>query len=152
RTMFQSRPARKVRAYRPRLEVLEDRTLLSTYLVDRLTDTWWNGGAGSGLTGELRYCITQAVNGDAINFAVTGTTTLNRALPNLTHNISITGPGANLLTVAGGAGGGADERFYFSVFTVPAGATVSISGLTIANGVALYLGGGIYNSGTLTLS
>ena len=31
--MFHTRPARKVRAYRPRLEVLEDRQLLSTYLV-----------------------------------------------------------------------------------------------------------------------
>jgi hypothetical protein len=45
--MSRFRPAHKVRAYRPCLEILEDRTLLWTYLVDRLTDT----GAGSGLSG-----------------------------------------------------------------------------------------------------
>ena len=66
--MFHSGPARRVRAYRPRLEVLESRTLLSTYLVDHLADD----GVGSGLNGSLRYCITNAVDGDAINFGVTG--------------------------------------------------------------------------------
>jgi hypothetical protein len=45
--MSRFRPARQVRAYRPCLEILEARTLLSTYLVDRLTDT----GTGSGLSG-----------------------------------------------------------------------------------------------------
>jgi hypothetical protein len=141
--MFHSRPARKVRAYRPRLEVLEDRTLLSIYLVDRLTDT----GAGSGLAGDLRYCITQAVNGDAINFGVNGTINLTGALPDLAHNVSIQGPGANLLTVRGAG----SEGYPFRVFTVPFGATVSISGLTITNGYYVS-GGGIDNGGTLTLS
>ena len=75
--MFHARPARKVRAYRPRLEVLESRTLLSTYLVDHLADD----GVGSGLNGSLRYCITNAVDGDAINFGVTGTINLTSALP-----------------------------------------------------------------------
>jgi hypothetical protein len=60
--MTRCRPARKVRAYRPRLETLETRALLSTYLVDRLTDT----GAGSGLSGDLRYCIGHASDGDSI--------------------------------------------------------------------------------------
>ena len=41
---------RRSRAHRLQLEVLEDRTLLSTFLVDRLTDT----GDGSGLVGDLR--------------------------------------------------------------------------------------------------
>jgi hypothetical protein len=35
--MFPSRPAQRVRAYRPRFEVLEARHLLSTYVVDRLS-------------------------------------------------------------------------------------------------------------------
>ena len=48
--MFHARPARKVRAYRPRLEVLEDRTLLSTYLVDHLADDL----VGTGTSGRLR--------------------------------------------------------------------------------------------------
>ena len=75
--MFHSGPARRVRAYRPRLEVLESRTLLSTYLVDHLADDL----VGSGTSGSLRYAITQAVNGDAINFGVTGTINLTSALP-----------------------------------------------------------------------
>jgi len=48
--MFHLRPARKVRAYRPRLEVLEDRTLLSIYLVDHLADDL----VGTGTSGSLR--------------------------------------------------------------------------------------------------
>jgi hypothetical protein len=142
--MFRSRPAQKVRAYRPRLEVLEDRALLSTYLVDHLADD----GAGTGLNGSLRYAISHAVDGDAINFGVTGTINLNNVLPDLAHNISINGPGANLLTVRGA---GSEGRYPFRVFTVPAGATVSISGLTITNGYSTG-GGGIANAGTLTLS
>ena len=150
--MSYSRPARRGRAYRPRFEVLEARHLLSTYVVDRLTDT----GAGSGLAGDLRYCINQAADGDAITFGVTGTINLASALPGLAHNISIEGPGADLLTASGRGYGG-----FFRVFTVLQGATVSISGLTITNGYAPQydypygisnLGGGIANFGTLTLS
>jgi hypothetical protein len=52
--MFHARPARRLRAYRPRLEVLEDRSLPSTFLVDHLADDT----VGLGLTGSLRYAIT----------------------------------------------------------------------------------------------
>jgi hypothetical protein len=149
--MFPSRPAHRVRAYRPRFEVLEARHLLSTYVVDRLTDT----GAGSGLAGDLRYCIGQAADGDAITFGVTGTINLTGGLY-LFHNISIEGPGADLLTVSGP--GYFSYPHNFRVFTVYG--TVSISGLTITNGYApnvdgevdANLGGGIANFGTLTLS
>jgi hypothetical protein len=143
--MFSSRPAHRVRAYRPRFEILEARHLLSTYVVDNLGDS----GAGSGLAGDLRYCITQAAEGDAITFSVTGTINLAGALPDLTHSISIEGPGPDQLTVRRDTGG--DYR----IFTVAAGTTVNIIGLTIANG---FLpgpnagGGAILNSGTLTIS
>jgi hypothetical protein len=40
----------------PELSRLEDRTLLSMFTVNSLGDT----GTGSGTTGDLRYCITQA--------------------------------------------------------------------------------------------
>jgi hypothetical protein len=140
--MYHSRPARKVRAYRPRLEILEDRTLLSTYLVDHLADDM----VGTGLSGSLRYAITNAVDGDAITFGVTGTINLSGSLPNLTHNITINGPGANLLTVRRDTGGN------YGIFRV--GATVAISGLTIANGrgTGYDSAGGIYNEGSLTVS
>lgn len=84
---------------RPVLEVLEDRTLLSVYMVDRLTDS----GDGSDLAGDLRYCITQATDGDQIQFGVQGVINLTRALPELNHSISIDGPGPDALTVRRGA-------------------------------------------------
>src|SRR5262245_57131832 len=54
------------------LECLEDRALLSAlYTVNSLGDT----GAGSGPSGDLRYCITQADHnpGSTVRFGVTGT-------------------------------------------------------------------------------
>ena len=101
--MFHARPAWKVRAYLPCLEVLEDRNLLSTFLVDRLTDAnSGGGGQGSGLAGDLRYAITQANTApgdDTITFSVTGTINLAGALPDLSSNLDIEGPGAASLTV-----------------------------------------------------
>jgi hypothetical protein len=130
------------------VEALEDRALLSTFVVDRLTDT----GAGAGLAGDLRYCIGQAnasPGDDTLTFSVTGTINLSRGLPSLSTNIAIRGPGAGSLTVRRQATGG-----YYRIFTVGRGATVSISGLTITNGNAGDDGGGIfiYPTGTLTLN
>jgi hypothetical protein len=115
-------------------------------VVDRLTDT----GSGSGLAGDLRYCITQAGDGDSITFGdgVTGTINLSGPLPKLTHSISIDGPGPDLLTVRRDTGG------YYRIFSVIRG-TTSIAGLTITNGDAEDAsggGGGIYNESTLTVS
>jgi hypothetical protein len=135
--------------------MLEDRTLLSAYVVDSLTDT----GAGSGLAGDLRYCVTNATSGsDTITFApgLTGTISLQSPLPTLNASVAIQGAGANLLTVSGDG------------FAVGNTADVLISGLTIANaGTALdntgttilsactvtgNSGRGISNSGNLTIN
>ncbi len=140
--MYHSRPARRVRAYRPRLEVLEDRTLLSTYLVDHLADDM----VGSGTSGSLRYCITNATDGDGIQFGVTGTINLTGALPDLTRSVSIEGPGPDQLTVRRDTGGS------YRIFTVGSGTAVVLSGLTITNGAGSLVGGGISNRGTLTLN
>jgi hypothetical protein len=138
--MFISRKPKKLPIpFRPRLEILEDRTLLSVCTVDRLTDL----GQGTGLTGDLRYCITQAQNGDSITFGVTGTINLTRALPDLTQSISIEGPGADLLTVRRNTGGD------YSVFSVAGSPTVSIFNMTINNGSNT---GGIYNGGSLMVN
>jgi hypothetical protein len=130
------------------LEALESRTLLSGFTVDRLTDNDpAGGGEGAALAGDLRYCLTQAGDGDAIAFGVTGTIKLVAALPDLTQNISIAGPGADLLTVSG--------NHVSRVFNIAAGADVAISGLTIADGTAPAAnggGGGIYNAGTLAVT
>ena len=83
--------------------------------------------------------------GDTIDFAsgVTGTITLGSTLT-LSHNVTITGPGANLLTVSG--------NNQHQVFAIGLGVTASISGLTIAKGNSPGNGGGIYSQGTLTVS
>jgi hypothetical protein len=126
--------------------MLEDRNLLSTFMVDHLADDL----VGSELNGSLRYAITNAANGDSIQFGVTGTINLAGALPDLAHSISIDGPGADLMTVRRS---GDYRPPYYRIFTVGTGTTVIISGLTIANGLddSSTGGGGIFNGGTLTL-
>ena len=73
--------------------------------------------------GSLRAAITQAdvdTTPDTIMFApsVTGTITLLSALPDLSADITIDGPGASVLTVARSAAAGTPD---FRIFTVPAG-------------------------------
>ena len=126
-------------SFRPGLEILEDRTLLSTYVVNSLTDT----GTGSGLAGDLRYCIAHATSGsDTISFAanLTGTITLESPLPTLNASVAIQGPGAAALTVEKDP----LEIASFNILAVASTATVEISGLTLV--------GGITNSGTATVS
>ncbi|MFN2624095.1 MAG: choice-of-anchor Q domain-containing protein [Chthoniobacterales bacterium] len=100
----------------------------------------------------LREAITIAGNGDVIQFAptVTGTITLGGAGELfLQQNITINGPGANLLTI-----NGANAT---RIFEIQVGSTVSISGLTITNGFVGGAGGegqggGILNNGKLNLT
>jgi hypothetical protein len=101
-------------------------------------------------TGSLRGAITAAnANSGVLDVVdatgVNGAINLQSALPNLTDNIEIRGPGADQLTVPRDTGG--DYR----IFTVQAGVVAEISGLTIANGATAGNGGGISNNGTLTL-
>ena len=61
----------QARRHRPQLEWCEPRTLLTAFTVNALTDS----GAGSGTTGDLRYCITQAdkdTTNDTITITVQG--------------------------------------------------------------------------------
>src|SRR5262245_33774157 len=101
------RPRPRWPRYVTRLEALEERTLLSVCVVDRLTDV----GEGKELVGDLRYCLEQAQDKDRLQFAVVGTINLTRALPQLTRSISIEGPGADLLTVRRSTG-------FYRIFTV----------------------------------
>ena len=135
-------PARRVRR-RPTLEALETRSLLSTLTVTNLGDTGVSGD------GSLRGEIAAAANGDQIVFARSldgQTITLNGDNGPLVLNkdLTIRGPGAARLTISGN---NATE-----VFSIDAGATDTITGLTIADGNADGIGGGgIDNEGTLTL-
>src|SRR6516225_9619873 len=84
--------------FRPRLELLERRLVPVTYTVTGTGDT----GTGSGLTGDLRYCVGQAdanagstIQFDAAAFATPQTITLGGTeLPVITANMTITGPAA----------------------------------------------------------
>lgn len=91
--------------------------------------------------GSLRQAILDASPGYTIDFAVTGTITLTGEYLYIDKNLTITGPGANQLTISG--------TNNWSVFNIQNG-TVIISGLTITNGEESH-GGGIYNAGNLTL-
>src|SRR6185312_6142069 len=124
------------------------RAAATTYTVNIATDSAsTTGGSGSGDTGDLRYALTQAEtsgnSGSTINITATGTITLAAALPAITQDTTITGPGANQLTISGANA--------YQVFSITGG-TVAISGVTIANGKSTSGGGGITNSGTLTVT
>ncbi|HEX8999155.1 MAG TPA: choice-of-anchor Q domain-containing protein, partial [Blastocatellia bacterium] len=79
-----------------------------------------------------------------INFSVTGTISLTSALPNIIHpNLTISGPGANQLTVSGNNA--------VRVFTInPGNLNVTLSGLTVANGNIATAGSGLLNQNTGT--
>jgi len=71
----------------------------------------------------------------------------------ITDDLSIDGTGSNLLTISGNYNP-SEENNISRVFEIGSGITVEIEGLTIANGYATDTrgGGGIYNSGNLTLN
>src|SRR5262249_10508252 len=87
--------------------------------------------------GSLRQALADANDGDIIGFAVTGTIGLTSGELLVAKNITISGPGAQSLTVNGNA----KSR----VFHISSDETVTISGLTMMNGHTTDLGGGILN-------
>jgi hypothetical protein len=124
------------------------RVSANTFTVTSLND--------SGM-GSLRQAILDANSNpgdDTINITVTGTIPLDSALPDLSTNMTINGPGARLLTVS------RNTTDRIRIFTITSGATVNISGLRVSEGYTAdgtdnppaVSGGGIYNSGTLTLT
>ena len=76
------------------------------------------------------------------------TINLGTALPDLSDGVTITGPGADKLTVQ------RNSSTQFRIFNVTTTGTVSFSGLTIANGFTSGEGGGIQNvnSGTANVT
>jgi hypothetical protein len=89
--------------------------------------------------GLLRQALASANDADTINFSVTGTIALTSGGLMIDKNVTISGPGANQLSIDGNQ---ADF-----VFGVDRDTTAAITGLTITNGE-----GGIRNIGTLTVS
>ncbi len=95
----------------------------------------------------LREAITHALStlsgtNPVVTFApnVSGDIVITSALPNLSKSMTVTGPGASLLTVRPAT------EFSFAVFTNDSGISSTLGGLTISKGAP-----GIINIGTLTL-
>src|SRR6266481_436765 len=87
--------------------------------------------------GSLRQALAAANDGDTITFAVTGAIGLTSGELVINKNITISGPGANLLAVSRAA-----NAAPFRIFHVMLGHTVIIEGLTISNGSVLNTFGG----------
>jgi CSLREA domain-containing protein len=139
------------RRFRPTIEILEERRLMSTYTVNSLTDT----NTGTGNSGDLRYCIDHAnfnpgantITFDPTVFATHQTITLGSnalVLVNSTGLQTITGPAAGVTIDAG------SKSVAFKV-----DGNASMTGLTVANGGTsggTTQGGDIFNEGSLTLT
>ena len=130
------------------IEALEDRTVPSTLTVTRSLDTGVMGD------GSLRGEIAAAASGDTINFdpSLAGQTiALTGGELALSKSLDIEGLGAGQLTVSGNNAS--------RIFDISAGATVTLAGMTITDGMAngsapvrTSAGGGILNLGSLTLT
>src|SRR5262249_9197154 len=138
------RPAaavRKLARARLGLESLDARLVPSVFHVTTLADV---------VAGSLRGAVTQANDhpgADVITFqsGLTGTIALTGGEIDISDDVKINGPGADKLTVSGNNAS--------RIFQVEFGASVNLTGLTIAGGNAgSGNGGGIDNFGALTVS
>jgi hypothetical protein len=130
------------------METLEARVLLSTVTTaaDDLTD---DGQDGHSLSLRMAIAQANATGGsETINFdpaVFNSPQTINLiygALEMSATGITIAGPGAGMLTV--------NAQGQSNVFTIDSGSQTEIDGLTISGGSS-FQGGGIYNSGNLTI-
>ena len=107
-------------------------------------DVVTNCGASASTSGSLPYEVANASPGDTITFALSPVCTaidLGATL-DISNDLTVTGPGASALTVNG-------TGSQSVVATGPG--TVTISGLSIEGGGGSGNGGGIDNTGTLTV-
>jgi hypothetical protein len=141
--------------FRPRLEQFEERLAPAVYTVNALTDNNpGGGGQGTGLTGDLRYCITQSNTDtgafDVIKFAIGAgpqTIALHSQLPALTHPVVFDGTsqpgyaGTPLIELQGSAAVGAAAGLVVG----SGGGGSTIKGLVIdgfsGSGILLQAGG-----------
>jgi predicted outer membrane repeat protein len=137
----------------PVLLVLEDRRLLATFTVTSALDTLVGNNVNDPTTGTLRWAVEQAdqaggangINFDPTVFDSPQTIALTAGELELSDNGGLTtikGPTAGLTISGSGLG---------RVFQLDSGVGAMISDVTISDGSSSE-GGGIYNSGYLTLN
>src|SRR2546430_507296 len=80
-------------------------------------------------SGSLRQALADVNDGDTITFAVTGTIGLTSGELFVNNNVTISGPGANMLTIT------RNSATHFRIFHVLQH-TVTIEGLLVTNGLA----------------
>lgn len=126
-----------------------DRIRVGTAVPQSTPTTRTVTNTGDAGPGSLREAIALANSGDTINFAPSlngQTITLTSDQLTINANITINGPGANLLTVRRSNAAGITA---FRIFRINPNQKVTISGLTVANGNAhgdpVDAGGAIYN-------
>ncbi len=121
--------------WRLRLEALEDQFLPTT--VTNLND--------SGL-GSLRNALVSTPANGQIDFApgLSGTIVLSTGQLNIVKNVTIDGPGTDVIGVSGN-----DASTVFGISS--ASLNVAIKDISIVDGSAAFQGGGILNFGTLSL-
>ena len=133
-------------ARRPILQLLqfEDRIVPATYTVQNLN------ASGTGSLFEQITLANATTANDEIVFGtgVTGTITLLSALPQIltttaAGTLTITGPGANSLTISG--------NNLFRIFVVNTGGNLTLNNITVTRGNITGNGGGIFNQGTLAI-
>jgi hypothetical protein len=95
--------------------------------------------------GSLRDAIAITPSGETVDFqkGLSGTISLTTGELQIARDLTIAGPGADMITISGNHTGGV-LRVY--------GGFIQIGGLTIADGYTPGFGGGIANSGTLTVA
>jgi hypothetical protein len=155
RSWFGARPARQKRRSRPLMvKPLEDRITPNAYVVNVLGDASNSaGGSGSGMSGDLRYCLNRAIadqHPDTITFdpivfnspqTITLSSSLVTAPSGFTNpygqtafivgasdNITIDGSNAPGLTISGGN--------LTRLFAVAGGSSLTLKNLTLQGGNA----------------
>ncbi len=128
-------PGAPRRRFLPGVDLMEDRTVLSPLVVTSPADS----GPGS-----LRAILGSAPSGSTIEFSHSvHSITLTSGDLDIATNLTIDGPGAIQLTISGNNAS--------RVFDISGSANVTISGLTLANGLAP-AGGAILLEGSASLS
>ena len=152
--MIRPAPAarRRLRRWRPGLDILEDRTLLSAYVAADVSSLIADINAANKAGGTNTITLTAPATSPYILTGVNNTADGGNGLPQIVKkdNLTLVGNGD---TIARSAAAGTPT---FRLFDIANGASLTLENVTLQNGIAQGSGtaadgGAIYNLGTLTL-